>query len=169
MKSLLALATLFSAALFTGTKANAETLGDMGWLIVDCYSANFQHGVHLSISSDTLNGVAQVTEVKFRGKIKEALNQDVQVSDKPLVALAVVKKNNFKAMVRYENNLIYDNYANIDFTYKDSAYVANLEVTGDEGTYLTEKNVKFECKIGNNGQSYLTTKNFKEEDLAKVL
>ena len=153
MKMLL-LGLLFTSNVFSQTR---ESLDNHGWLIVNCHDENKESSFEISISSDELNNVRQITSVSFNGKIKNVLESDTKIVSRPLVGLATVSENNLQVYLRYESGLMWDTNLEMSMIYSDTGYRTQVLIKGDEGDYLNE-NRTFQCSIGNHGKVYLQTK-----------
>lgn len=147
--------TLILTLLSLSVTAHAETLNpqkldftEIGWFALQCHDSKGQNSFYVSVSSDAVNGTRQVTEAEVGGEMNQHLQFDVPVdSKKPLVSLASVRKGGLKILLRYENGLMWDNYVTIHLRAVENGFAAAVEVSGDEGTYQSEK-MNFECALG---------------------
>lgn len=154
---------IFFLVISTSLQAEERSLENRGWLIVKCHDENKNSSFEISISSDDLNGVRQITEASYNGELLRSIQSDtVEIEPKPLVGLASIHNNDLKFVIRYESNLMWDTYLRATMKFSENGYQSEISVTGDEGTYY-DVTKAFQCWIGNNGHAFLQTTSYRGE------
>jgi hypothetical protein len=154
---------LFASICVAQPKAQDEntiTLDQLGWLTAECHEKNGSLSFKASISSSELDGVRQVTEATLGGKLYETIRPEAENITQPTVGLATVQGNDLKIFLRYDNGLVWPDELTLKLRYNGDRYVGSAHIRGDEGVYLDEKSIDFECSVGNGRFPALRTPGF---------